>query len=51
VMRLRRFSTTVQREEHLDCAGHRDLAAFALHQLPPMLVDLKKRYYAKGFAE
>ena len=36
---------------HLDCAGHCDLAAIALHQLPPMLVDLKKRYYAKGFAE
>jgi hypothetical protein len=31
---------------HLDCAGKRDLAAFALHQLLPMLVDLKKRYYA-----
>jgi hypothetical protein len=30
---------------HLDCAGKRDLAAFALHQLLPILVDLKKRYY------
>jgi hypothetical protein len=27
---------------HLDCAGH---------QLSPMLVDIKKRNYAKGFAE
>jgi hypothetical protein len=36
---------------HLECAGERGLAAFALLQLSPMLVDLKKRYFAKGFAK
>jgi hypothetical protein len=27
------------------------LAEFMLHQLKPLLQDLRKRYFAKGFAE
>jgi hypothetical protein len=36
---------------HLACAGERDLAEFMLYQLKPLLQDLRKRYFAKGFAE
>jgi hypothetical protein len=36
---------------HLACAGERDLAEFMLYQLKPLLQDLHKRYFAKGFAE
>ncbi len=36
---------------HLACEGERDLAVFMLHQLRPLLQDLRKRYFAKGFAE
>ena len=36
---------------HLACAGERDLAEFMLYQLNPLLHDLRKLYFAKGFAE
>lgn len=36
---------------HLAYQDERDLAVFMLHQLKPLLQDLRKRYYAKGFAE
>jgi hypothetical protein len=36
---------------HLARAGEQDLVEFALCLLSPKLEDLKKRYYAKGFAE
>jgi hypothetical protein len=36
---------------HLACLGEGNLAEFMLHQLKPLLQDLRKRYYAKGFAE
>ena len=36
---------------HLACAGEQDLAEFMLYQLKPLLQDLRKRYFAKGFAE
>jgi hypothetical protein len=32
-------------------AGERELAEFMLHQLKPLLQDLRKRYFAKGFAK
>jgi hypothetical protein len=32
-------------------AGERDPAEFMLHQLKPLLEDLRKRYFAKGFAK
>src|SRR5579864_1536353 len=31
--------------------GERDLAIFILHQLRPLLEDLRSRYFAKGFAD
>ena len=34
-----------------DPIGERDLAEFMLHQLKPLLEDLRKRYFAKGFAK
>jgi hypothetical protein len=34
-----------------DPTGERDLAEFMLHQLKPLLEDLRKRYFAKGFAK
>jgi hypothetical protein len=36
---------------HLAYQDERDLAVFMLHQLKPLLQDLRKRYFAKGFAE
>ena len=36
---------------HLAYEGERDLAMFMLHQLQPLLQDLRKRYFAKGFSE
>jgi hypothetical protein len=34
-----------------DPIDERDLAEFMLHQLKPLLEDLRKRYFAKGFAK
>jgi hypothetical protein len=36
---------------HLACAGEQDLAEFMLYQLKPLMQDLRKRCFAKGFAE
>jgi hypothetical protein len=45
---LREYGTAAAQ---LACAGEQDLAEFMLYQLKPLLQDLRKRYFAKGFAE